>query len=401
MIKHLNLKEEAILEKNIQFQQPLSKNIYQPNAIFLTGSTGFFGAYLLHELLHKTKATIYCLIRSKNKQESTQERLEAHLRFYSLWKEEFSSRIIPVLGDLSQSQLGLSNVDFNKLALTIDVIYHNGAWVNAIYPYSLLKKTNVDGTLEVIRLASLGQTKPLHFISTIAVFFNKNNQTHSQTILETQVPDANLKGGYKQSKWVAEKLIIEAQKRGLPGGIYRLGRVMGHSKTGITQNLNDLLISMIKICILLGKYPNWHTMLSLIPVDYGAESITHLSLQKQSIGKAFHILNPNSIPWGTFFEEIRQLGYPLEKVSYQEWKIAIQSYTEKNKDIKLAPILRFVLNSSTAMSQNDLDFNMTQTLAGLIEANINCQKIEHQLILTWLSYLQQCGHIPLPTHKII
>ncbi len=398
MSTSFNLEEEAILHKNIQFRQPLSKNIHQPKAIFLTGTTGFFGVYLLHELLHQTKANIYCLIRNKNQQESAQQRLEAHLRFYSLWEAHFSSRIIPILGDLSQPQFGLSDEAYNKLALTIDIIYHNGAWVNTIYPYSLLKKTNVDGTLEVIRLASIGQTKPLHFISTIAVFFNKIYQDNSQTILETQEPNADhLKGGYKQSKWVAEKLIIEAKKRGLPACIYRLGRVMGHSKTGITGNLNDLLISMIKVCILLKKYPHWDTSLSLIPVDYGAQSIIHLSLQKQSTGKIFHILNPNSIQWVTFFEKIKQLGYPLENVSYQQWKTALQSYINKNNEIKLAPILRFVLNSSRNMSQNNLDFDMSQTLAELINTNINFQKTDHQLILTWFSYFQQCGYISLPT----
>jgi thioester reductase-like protein len=394
MLTRLNLEEEAILEKNIQFKQPLSKNIYSPKAVFLTGTTGFLGGYLLHELLHNTTANIYCLIRCKNPQKLVQQRLKEHLHFYSLWDEKYSSRIIPVLGDLSQPQFGLSDEAFNTLALTINIIYHNGAWVNAMYPYSLLKKTNVGGTFEVLRLASLGQTKPLHFISTIAVFFNQPSQPPSPIILETQSPKSNLKGGYKQSKWVAERLILEAQTRGLPTCIYRLGRVMGDRKTGITQNLNDLLISMIKVCVLLKKYPDWNSDLSLIPVDYGAESIIHLSLQKQSSGKIFHILNPNSIQWVTFFEAIKQLGYPLERVNHQQWKGAVQDYRHQNKDPKLAAILRFVLNASTAMKQNNLNFDTRQTLAGLKNTHINCPIVETQLISTWISYLQQCGKIP-------
>ncbi len=396
MSTEINLKEEAVLDTTIQFQQPLSKNIANPKAIFLTGTTGFFGVYLLHELLCKTNAKIYCLIRSKNQQESAQQRLEQHLHFYSLWDEKFSSRIIPVSGDLSHPQFGLSNESFNKLATTIDVIYHNGAWVNAIYPYSLLKKTNVNGTIEILRLASLGQTKPLHFISTIAVFFSTPYQAH-QKILETEPPNAHLKGGYKQSKWVAEGLVLEAQKRGLPCCIYRLGRVMGDSKTGITQNLNDLLISMMKVCILLKKYPDWKTSLSLIPVDYSAQAVIHLSLQKQSTGKTFHILNPNSIQWATFFETIKQLGYPLEKVSHQQWQLAIEAYAHENKETKFNAILRFVLNSSTAMSQDKPDFDSTQTLAGLKNSHLECPTVDTQLISTWFSYFQQCKHILLPT----
>jgi len=393
MTTKINLTTEAVLDSTIQFQQPLSKNSHTHKAIFLTGATGFFGVYLLHELLCKTEATIYCLIRCKNPQESAQQRLEQHLRAYSLWKNDFSARIIPVLGDLSQPQLGLSDKTFNDLAKTIDLIYHNGAWVNAIYPYSLLKKTNVDGTAEVLRLASLSQTKPLHFISTIAVFFS---HTADQTILEATPPNPNLKGGYKQSKWVAEHLVLAAQKRGLPTCIYRLGRVMGDSKTGITQNLNDLLISMLKVCILLKKYPDWNTDLSLIPVDYGARALVHLSFQKQSVGKNFHLINPNSIQWTTFFETIKQLNYPLEKVTSQQWQSELQHYIDKNTDRKLATILRFIANSSGAMSQKKPNFNNNQTLAELEKAKIACPIVERQLISTWLSYLQKSLYLPSP-----
>jgi len=393
MTTKINLTTEAVLDPTIQFQQPLSKDIHTHKAIFLTGATGFFGVYLLHELLCKTEATIYCLIRCKNPQESAQQRLEQHLRAYSLWKNDFSARIIPVLGDLSQPQLGLSDKTFNDLAKTIDLIYHNGAWVNAIYPYSLLKKTNVDGTAEVLRLASLSQTKPLHFISTIAVFFS---HTADQTILEATPPNSNLKGGYKQSKWVAEHLVLAAKRRGLPTCIYRLGRVMGDSKTGITQNLNDLLISMLKVCILLKKYPDWNTDLSLIPVDYGARTLVHLSFQKQSVGKNFHLINPNSIQWTTFFETIKQLNYPLEKVASQQWQSELQHYIDKNTDRKLATILRFIANSSGAMSQKKPNFNNNQTLAELEKAKIACPIVERQLISTWLSYLQKSLYLPSP-----
>lgn len=42
-----------------------------------------------------------------------------------------------------------------------------------------------------------------------------------------------LNGGYAQSKWVAEKLITEARKRGIPCNIYRPGYIGGNSVTGV------------------------------------------------------------------------------------------------------------------------------------------------------------------------
>ena len=40
-----------------------------------------------------------------------------------------------------------------------------------------------------------------------------------------------LKTGYGQSKWVAEKLILEAGRRGLSGSILRPGYVVGDSRS--------------------------------------------------------------------------------------------------------------------------------------------------------------------------
>ena len=60
-----------------------------------------------------------------------QNQLESHPQ----WQEEYRHRLIPVIGDLSKPLLGLSEPQFNELSEKIEVIYHNGAWVNHIYPY--------------------------------------------------------------------------------------------------------------------------------------------------------------------------------------------------------------------------------------------------------------------------
>ncbi len=75
--------------------------VTEPTKIFLTGATGFVGAFLLDELLRQTQADIYCLVRSTDA-ESGKQRLQNHLESYLLWNESFSDRIIPVVGDLSQ-----------------------------------------------------------------------------------------------------------------------------------------------------------------------------------------------------------------------------------------------------------------------------------------------------------
>ncbi|MBE9169348.1 thioester reductase domain-containing protein [Pleurocapsales cyanobacterium LEGE 06147] len=246
----------------------------------LTGATGFLGAFLLYELLQQTQADVYCLVRSRSASakprspnlESGKQKLQDSLESYLLWDESFSQRIIPVIGDLSEPLLGLSKSEFHLLATQIDVIYHNGALVNFTYPYPTLKKPNVLGTQEILRLASRVKLKPVHFISTTSFIYPvkegiENRERAIEKILnENSNPRIIREGdsiddalmptdGYAQSKWVAEKLVTIARARGLPISIYRPGRISGHSKIGAC-NSNDHTYRIIKGCIQLGSIPD-------------------------------------------------------------------------------------------------------------------------------------------------
>jgi acyl carrier protein len=161
----INLKAEAVLDHTIYPKGVTYNPDVSPSAIFLTGATGFLGSFLLYELLQQTQADIYCLVRAETI-DSGKKKILSSLKSYLLWDESFSQRIIPAIGDLSKPLLGLSKTLFQQLAGQVDVIYHNGALVNSTYPYSVLKASNVLGTQEVLRLASLVRVKPVHFTST-------------------------------------------------------------------------------------------------------------------------------------------------------------------------------------------------------------------------------------------
>jgi hypothetical protein len=64
-------------------------------------------------------------------------------------------RIKVVSGDLSELNLALSDLEFQRLASEIDVIYHNGCLVNTKLSYSFLRKPNVQSTLGAFVLFEL------------------------------------------------------------------------------------------------------------------------------------------------------------------------------------------------------------------------------------------------------
>ena len=390
-----DFEREAVLDADIQFTEPLSEFSAEPRAVLLTGATGFLGAYLLDELLNKTDAVIYCLIRAKNA-ENAIARLKEKLTFYTLWQEERAQRIVPIVGDLSKPCLGIAGEQYDLLAGTIDLIIHNGAHVNAMYPYARLKASNVLGTQEVLRLASRKQTKPVHFVSTLGVFFSDNYVGQTITEDEVIVNDGTMKGGYKQSKWVAEELVQIAQRRGLPSAIYRAGRIWGDSRTGIMNQFSDLLGTLVQAGIHLEKFPTADTTLNLIPVDFVSQAIVHLAQQPQSNGQIFHLCNPDILSWQTLWHKIRDTGYPVEEVSYKEWAAAIKVQAREQRGKKLYSILRHLLRSPIYMFSAKPRFDASQTQTTLAQAGIHCPVIDKPLLNTYLSSFQASGYIPIP-----
>lgn len=389
-----DLKAEATLDPAINCKGKQIEEITDPACIFLTGATGFLGAFLLDELLQQTGADIYCLVRAANAEEGKQK-LRRVLESYLIWNESQSSRIIPVVGDLSQPLLGLSQVQFTALARKIDVIYHNGAWVHHASPYSTLKAANVLGTQEVLRLASQIKIKPVHFISTISVFSAPIGTGVKLVCEESKLDDYPIpEGGYTQSKWVAEKLVTIARDRGLPVCIYRPGRISGHSKTG-AFNPNDFFYKLLIGCIQLGSVPEKEFFDSLAPVDYVSKAIVCLSRQQESLGKAFHVINQELLNLKILFKVVRSFGYPLQQVSDEQWQLELMKIADNFPNHPLYPLIPlFTLKKGSVPSSKPqisnllaLKFDCSNTQQGLIDTSIVCSPIDEKLLTTYFSHM--------------
>ena len=370
--------------------------------MFLTGATGFIGAFLLQELLHQNpESTIYCLIRANSTEEASQ-RLRKTLESYQIWREEFGSRIVPVVGDLSKPLFGLSEVQFTELAERLEVIYHCGAYVNLVYPYSALRDANVGGTKEVLRLAVRSKTIPVHHISTLDVF-QSSNYENRKLILET---DALLgcegcRDGYAQSKWVAEKLVMAARDRGVPISIYRLGMVTGHSQTGAFQ-LSNMICRIIKGFIQMGSAPEMEMSMNLAPVDYVVKAIYHLSRQPEAFEQPFHILSPSFLPIKQLVADINLLGYPVTSIPYSKWQVKLLNMSPENA---LTPMTSLFTKKTSNQEKTFIEttplalshlFDAANTNRGLSDTNIICPPINSTVLKAYFSYFVQLGFLPQP-----
>ncbi|MFQ4144479.1 thioester reductase domain-containing protein [Chlorogloeopsis sp. ULAP02] len=394
--KTIKLLNEAVLDSTIH---PLDENVFafQANNLFLTGVTGFLGAFLLYELLQSTQTDIYCLVRAENS-DLAKNKIKSHLEFYLLWHESLSARIIPIVGDLSKPRLGLTKEQFYRLAQQIDVIYHNGSLVNSILPYTAFKAINVLGTQEILRLASLVKVKPVHFISTLSVVQSVNS-CQGKVIREENLSDSweKLHNGYAQSKWVAEKIVTIARSRGIPVSIYRPGMITGSSHTGICKH-QDLLSTVLKSFIQLGSAPDLDVMWDITPVDYVSQAIAHLSMQQKSLGKVFHLFNPHPLSMSAMINHIRSFGYPIAMAQYDKWRAKLVNFSKYSQEhtIRSLPLMFLESFSEEQLQLLHLQYDCQNTLDGLADSSINCPLPNTELISKYLSYLNKNGYLDSP-----
>lgn len=284
------------------------------NEILLTGATGFLGAYLLHALLQRTEAHITCLVRCDDAAQGLQ-RLAENLAYYHL-PTTLPSRVTVLPGDLSAPRLGLTEAQLAQLAFQIGVIYHNGATVDFLKPYALLREANVIATRDLLRLSVTGTLKTMHYVSSVAstpvasaVFSEQNTVGPLHTVC----------GGYGQTKWVGERLMQAAASRGIPVAIYRPGRIMGDSVHG-TWNKHALLAMMMTICVQMEMAPDIATLTDLSPVDFVSQAIVRLARSQTVYGLTYNVVNSSLLPMTAIWRHLQQAGYRVDIVPYAEWR---------------------------------------------------------------------------------
>ena len=100
-------------------------------SIFLTGATGFLGAFVLRDLIERDMVRkVTCLVRGKT-QEDALARIRQSCNDRGVWDEKWviNGKLQVIVGDLGLERLGLGERDWHNLANTVDVILHNGATV--------------------------------------------------------------------------------------------------------------------------------------------------------------------------------------------------------------------------------------------------------------------------------
>ncbi|KAE8385474.1 hypothetical protein BDV23DRAFT_188214 [Aspergillus alliaceus] len=368
--------------------------------IFLTGATGFVGAYLLNHLLcMESVKEVACLARS-HADEKAITRVQKALKRYCLWdtSRDYMKKVYILDGELADETLGLTKDQYQWLADWASIIFHVGAKVNWCDPYDAHFKSNVLGTRNIIRLACQGRRRtPLHYLSSIDAWNVTGFINKTKTVLENERLKPHMKSlpydmGYAQSQWVADEMVQRVRSRGLPVAIYRPGFVIGDSQTAI-GNPDDFFARLIIGCIHLKYFPHLpNQRLEYVTVDYVCSATVHIASKMENLGGAYHLVSPDptqSVNIEGTYKLLKQAGYSMEEIPYHDWVKKVQEHPD-NPLVAMLPMLqepvfgeKTRMETSTETPVYDTR-NTVQALAN--QADIKYIPLNHELLRRYVEF---------------
>ena len=268
-------------------------------AYFVTGATGFIGRNLVEQLLER-EGTIYVLVR-----EGSRGRLEELINRWGA-----TDRIVPIVGDLSQAGLGVSDEDLEVLKGNVEHLFHLAAIYDMTADADSQMVANIEGTKHMVELAEAVDAGRIHMVSSIAAAGLYQGVWREDMFDEAQNLDNH---PYFRTKHDSERVVRESK---VPWRVYRPGIVVGDSETGEMDKIDGPYYFFKLIRRIRGLVPQFVPLvgvegreINIVPVDYVVKAMDHIAHKEGLDGKAFHLTDPHPLSAGQVIDTFAQAAH--------------------------------------------------------------------------------------------
>jgi len=307
--------------------------------VFLTGATGFVGSHVAHAL-HAAGADLRLLIRKTSRTE--------HLQGFGA---EF------ITGDLLQPK-GLRGALSGCDAL-VHVAADYRLWVknpDAMYA------TNVEGTRTLLHLARENRVRRIVYTSSVATMGFRSDGTIVNE--KTPVSIDDMVGHYKQSKFMAEQVAIEAAQSGLQVVILNPTTPIGANDFRPTPN------GRIVVDFLNRNFPAYvDTGLNF--VDVAAVAASHVAALEQGKPGQRYILGGENLTLKQFLDRMAAItGLPSPKLRvphsvamtfalYDEWMTGRIRGKEPRATVEAVKMGKKKMCASSKKAEEELGYKVS------------------------------------------
>ncbi|MDO5836426.1 MAG: amino acid adenylation domain-containing protein [Methanobacterium sp.] len=301
--------------------------------VLLTGATGFLGIHILREFIEREKGTVYCMLR-RGRRTNPEDRLKTLLFYYfsENYEELFGTRIQVIEGDVT------SKADFEKSrGLDIDTVINCAANVKHFAPGTQIEDINIGGVVNGVDFAWKKDCKYIQ-VSTVSVAGESvDNVPPRDTVFDERTIYVGqlLDNKYLSSKFLAERLVLEAASEGLNAKIMRMGNLMARQSDSEFQiNFEtNAFIKRLRSYATIGEipYPVLGSKVELTPIDMAARAILLLSQAPRECC-VFHVYNSHQIYIGDIVDMMREAGLSISGAEEDEFSLSFaQAREDENK----------------------------------------------------------------------
>lgn len=319
--------------------------------ILITGATGYLGVHFLASYLDQEEGIAYCLVRHKN-EKSIEQRLKTILFYYfgDKYENEIGRRIVVIAGDITDPD------SFKQLeAVDLDCAINCAANVKHFSAHSDIDDTNRGGVQNLIRFCKLKKVRLIQISTTSVAGCHEPDQTLDTEYLTEQhlFFGQDIGNQYVNSKFLAERAVLEAVSEGLSAKIMRVGNLSARTRDGEFQaNFgSNNYVGRLRALFCIGKAPYSIAgqTAEFAPVDSSADAILHLMKTPEKC-RIFHIYNPHSVLFGDIITAMKECGLNIDFAEEEIYREAFEKAAANPDYVKyLSSLFAYRASSSQPM----------------------------------------------------
>ncbi|XP_064480331.1 fatty acyl-CoA reductase 1-like [Ornithodoros turicata] len=229
---------------------------FSGRSVFLTGITGFLGKVLLEKMLRSCPdiGTVFVIIREK-RGSNCKDRLNKILNerlFEKLRadKPDAFKKIVVVPGDMVQPQMGMSNIDRERIINEVSVVIHGAASVRFDEPLKVAVRSNLLATKMLLDLCK--EMKSLKvYVHVSTAYCNCNVKDVEEKVYPAPLDPAHL---LDMVEWMDESLLESLTPKLLQGrpNTYTFTKAM--AEVLVQEAASSFPVAIVRPSIITGAW---------------------------------------------------------------------------------------------------------------------------------------------------